>query len=141
MTRLFKRLDSNLRSSPLETRPKRFYWSSSSTFVCKICLYLFKHAYNLSLFRARPVPCLCVLEFSPTLASRAALSAVPARCASTFQHAEAVIDISKARERRAKYAVFTHREDAGTKWKGLYTSSIVTLSLLPHLTTIHLYRF
>jgi hypothetical protein len=104
--------------------------------MCKICLNLFKHARNLSLLRARPVPCFCVLKFSPTLASRAALSAVPARYASTFQpcfgysvYAEAVLDILKARERCAKYAVFTRREDAGTKWKGLYTSFIFTLSL------------
>ena len=115
-TRLFKRLDSTLCSSPLETRSKRLYWSSSSTFVCKICLPLFKRARNLSLFRARPVQGLYVLEFSPTLASRAALSAVPARHASTVQpclgygvHAEAVIDILEARERCAEYALFTRR--------------------------------
>jgi hypothetical protein len=68
----FKRLDSTLCSAPLETHSKRFYWSSSSTFVCRICLYLFKHARNMSLYRARPTPCLYVPKFSPTLASRAA---------------------------------------------------------------------
>lgn len=77
-----------------------------------ICLHLLKHARNLSLYRARPILYLHVLEFSPTLASRAALAAIPARYASTFQpyfgysvHIEAVIDILKARERCAKYAV------------------------------------
>jgi hypothetical protein len=136
-TRLFKRFDSTLCSSPLETRSKRLYWSSSSTFVCMICLHLSKHVRNLSLYRVRPVLCLHVLKFSPTLASRAALSAVPARHASTFQpcfgysvHAEAEIDILKACERYTKYAVFTRRKHAGTKW---YTPSIFTLSLFPDL--------
>jgi hypothetical protein len=83
--RTSKQLDSTFCTLSLKTRSKRFYRSSSLSFVCTICLYLLKYAYNLSLRPARPTPYLYVLKFSPTLSSRAALSVVPARHASTLQ--------------------------------------------------------
>ena len=122
MTRLFKRLDSTSCSPPLETRSERFYQFSSFTFVCKVCLYLFKDARNLSLYRARLVLYLDVLKFSPTLASRAALSVVPAHDAPTFQPwlsyslpYKGCINHVETRKQYAKYAPYTRRGDAGTK--------------------------
>ena len=134
LSSITKQLDSTFCSSPLETRSKRFSRSSSSTFVNTMHLYIFKHASNLSIHYSRPVLCLYVLKFSSTLASRTALSVVPALSSSTFQpcsrynvslHAKAVVDVLEARKQYAKHASSTRREDTNSRYKGctLHTSS------------------